>query len=175
MALEGGNVNNAYMDTWIAARIGYGSPVENPAWVQDPCVAWLLNHAIVEPGSINCTGSSETHWNKDAFRQETGWFNVSGGSTYTLNLDGTGVYAILSDGRTINSTTSSIPTGTSFMLCAGPEKGGSITVELTGPGKAYAGTLFIPKVNNMVQSIVAGAMRVDPLQNTKAIANFNTP
>ena len=47
MAMEGGNVNNAYMDTWIAARLAYGESSSNPAWAADPCVSWLLNLSLI--------------------------------------------------------------------------------------------------------------------------------
>lgn len=172
MAMEGGNVNNAYMDTWIAARLAYGESSSNPAWAADPCVSWLLNHAQVEVGSLTVNGSPETSWNKGEKIQETEWYTTAGSGTFSLELDGLGITAKLSDGRTVTGTTSGIPVGTSFKLCAGPEKEGTVTVPIKTTGIAYTSMLFIPSDDPNVQSIVAGVAGTGQGQDTSASAIF---
>lgn len=172
MAMEGGNVNNAYMDTWIAARLAYGESSSNPAWAADPCVSWLLNHAQVEVGSLTVNGSPETSWNRGEKIQETEWYTTAGSGTFSLELDGLGITAKLSDGRTVTGTTSGIPVGTSFKLCAGPEKEGTVTVPIKTTGVAYTSMLFIPSDDPNVQSIVAGVAGTGQGQDTSASAIF---
>lgn len=171
MAMEGGNVNNAYMDTWIAARLAYGESSSNPAWAADPCVSWLLNHAQVEVGSLTVNGSPETKMTTNK-TQETAWYTTTGSGTFTLELDGLGIYAVLSDGRTINSTTTEIPVGTSFRLGAGLEKEGTVTVPIKTTGVAYTSMLFIPSDDPNVQSIVAGVAGTGQGQDTSVSAIF---
>ena len=156
MALEGGNVNDAYMDTWMAARQAYNGTAA-PMALSDPRVQWLLNHAPAPAKRFEVGGSPQTAtWNAEKMRQETGWFTTSGGGTFAINLDGSGVIAELSDGRTLSNTTSGIPTGTSFRLIAGPERSGTIQLEIPTTAKGYAGMIFVPKTDKTRQSIVSG-------------------
>ena len=156
MALERNNVNNAYMDTWMAVRIAYNGGASQAA-ANDPMVQWLLNHAGAPATRFEVGESPQTAvWNPDAMRQETGWYTTSGGGTFSLNLEGTGLTAELSDGSIINANTGGIAAGTSFRLMAGPEKNGAVDLEIPTTATGYAGMIFVPSVDPSRQSIVAG-------------------
>ena len=160
------------MDTWWAVRLACGETSSNPAVYNDPNIRWLLDHAPVEVGGITVSGSPDTRWNVGEKMQETDWYTTSGSGTFTLELDGLGIVAKLSDSRTITSTTSGIPVGTAFKLCAGPEKDGTVTVPIKATGVAYASLMFIPASEPDTQSVVAGASVQGQGQEASASANF---
>ena len=172
MAREGGDAQSAFMDTWWAVRLACGETSSNPAVYNDPNIRWLLDHAPVEVGGITVSGSPDTRWNVGEKMQETDWYTTSGSGTFTLELDGLGIVAKLSDSRTITSTTSGIPVGTAFKLCAGPEKDGTVTVPIKATGVAYASLMFIPASEPDTQSVVAGASVQGQGQEASASANF---
>ncbi|MDO4288321.1 MAG: SpaA isopeptide-forming pilin-related protein [Eubacterium sp.] len=172
MALEGGNVNNAYMDTWMAVRAAYNGGAYQAA-VNDPMVQWLLNHASAPATRFEVGGSLQTAgWNADAMRQETGWYTTSGGGSFSLNLEGTGLSAELSDGRVLTGNTADIAAGTSFRLLAGPDKAGEVSLDIPTTATGYAGMIFVPTVDASRQSVVAG-YGGDPASPARIQAQFS--
>lgn len=183
MALEGGNEDNAYMDTWMAARYAYNG---DASWaITDPAVAWLLNHAeapaesfnvgnspqnatwVPNPGLINDPNSNETGY------QETNWYTTSGGGDFTVEVNNTGVGVKFDGDDNIYWTNTTKPTGTSFKLIGNAKKEGNVKVNISTTATGTAALMFIPTADpDTVQTVTSLFGGLDPVAPGVAEANF---
>lgn len=177
LAMEGGNVNDAYMDTWMAARIASGEPISNPAILNDPCVRWLLDHSTAPAASFEVGNSPQkATWEPDdatqSGKQYTGWYTTSGGGEFTVEVNGTGI-GVQIEGQGESWSNQTGTTGQRFRLFADAYKEGSVTVRVSTTATGHAALLYLPAEPGY-QSIVGLKGGMDPVNPGQVVAEFTT-
>lgn len=173
MNIVGGNINDAYMDTWMAIRIAYGESISNPAVHNAPGVRYLLDIAEVPVSSLNVGGSpQDATWNSTDKRQETGWYSTSGSGTFTVYVNGTGLGVILDGDNRVHYGDVSAEIGTSFKLVGDKNTDGSKTVFLSTTAQNAAALLFVPTTENWVQDVVSLGVTTNSSASGSVTGNF---
>lgn len=143
MNREGNNINDAYMDTWMAVR--YFTEGNRYGYDNDNNVRFLVDHANAPSGSFNVGNTPQNaNWNTSEKRQETDWYSTSGSGNYTVEVNGTGIGVMFEGNNTVHWGNVSASIGTRFKLIADHNKNGYSEINLSTDATSASAKKFEP-------------------------------